>query len=186
MSCAIFLYGRKNSQRRQFAAEKLLEFMSITDRLTGIYNRGRFEFVLNLWIKGMRHDPFCLLLFDIDDFKEVNDRLGHSAGDKVLIEITQTVTANIRGDDVFARWGGEEFVILFGTTDLAQAAELAERLRKAVEDNRGGEAEKVTISIGVAQYRRDETILDFINRADEKMYEAKRAGKNQVVAERPA
>ena len=184
-ACAIFLYGRESSRRRQFATEKHLEFMSITDRLTGIYNRGRFEHVLGLWIKNMRHDPFCLLLFDIDNFKKVNDSFGHSAGDQVLVRTTEIITAHIRDNDIFARWGGEEFVVLFSNTDIERATELAERLRKAVENNNCGEAGKITISIGVAKYQRTEPILKFINRADEKMYEAKRAGKNCVVAAHP-
>ena len=183
MSCAIFIYGRENSRRQQFAAEKLLEFMSITDRLTGIYNRGRFEYVLGLWIKNMRHDPFCLLLFDIDDFKKVNDNFGHMAGDEVLVQTSEMVSTNIRDDDIFARWGGEEFVILFGSTDIEQAAELAERLRKAVESNICGEVGRITVSIGVIQYRRGETITEFVKRVDGKMYEAKQAGKNQVMVE---
>ena len=185
VACAIFLYGRESSRRRQFATEKHLEFMSITDRLTGIYNRGRFEYILGLWIKNMRHDPFCLLLFDIDDFKKVNDRFGHSAGDQVLIGTTEIITSHIRDNDIFARWGGEEFVVLFSNTDIERAADLAERLRKAVEAHEHGEAGKVTISIGVAKYQRTEKILNFINRADEKMYEAKKAGKNRVIVAVP-
>jgi diguanylate cyclase (GGDEF)-like protein len=180
-ACALFLFGRENSRRKQFASERLLEFMSITDRLTGIYNRGRFEFILGHWIKSTRHNPFSLILFDIDDFKKVNDRYGHTAGDQVLIRTTETVSASIRDDDIFARWGGEEFVILFGGTPVERAAELAERLRKAVEDN-PCETGCITISIGVAEYRKDETITELVNRADEKMYEAKRAGKNRVMA----
>ena len=182
MTCAIFLFGREKSRRRQFAAEKLLEFMSITDRLTNIYNRGRFEHVLGLWIKNMRHAPFSLLLFDIDNFKKVNDRYGHTVGDQVLVGISNTVSANIRDEDLFARWGGEEFVIIFGDTGIEKAAELAERLRIAVEANPCSEAGVVTISIGIAEYRQGETITDFVNRADEKMYEAKKAGKNRVMA----
>ena len=182
VACAIFIFGRENSRRRQFAAEKILEFISITDMLTGISNRGRFEFVLGQWIKNMRHNPFSLLLFDIDDFKKVNDRFGHTVGDQVLVGTTGVVSTNIRDEDIFARWGGEEFVVLFGSTGIERARELAERLRKAVESTSHAEAGRVTISIGIAEYRQGETITDFVNRADEKMYEAKRAGKNQVMA----
>jgi len=185
LACTIFLYGREASRRRQFAAEKRLEFISFTDRLTGIYNRGRFEHILGLWIKNMRHDPFCLLFLDIDGFKKVNDRFGHNAGDQVLISTAEIITASIRDDDIFARWGGEEFVILFSGINIDRGADLAERLRKAVENNPCGEAGKITMSIGVAQYRRTESIPNFVNRADEKMYEAKKAGKNRVVAEDP-
>jgi len=189
LCCAIFIYGKANSERKHFAAEKVLEFMSITDWLTGIYNRRRFEYVLALWIKNMRHDPFCLLLFDIDDFKKVNDTLGHKAGDEVLVKTANIVSSKIRDDDIFARWGGEEFVVLFGGIDIGMGQELAERLRKAVEDNHCGEAGKITISIGAVQYRRgensesNESLEDFVKRVDEKMYEAKRAGKNRVAVE---
>jgi len=185
ISSAIFLYGRETSNRKQYTTEKLLEYMSITDKLTGIYNRGRFEYILSLWIKNMRHDPFCLLLFDIDNFKDINDRFGHSTGDQVLIETAEVVGAKIRDSDILARWGGEEFVILYSNTSLDRAVELAERIRKAVEAKHGAGTPKATISIGVAQYRRPETILDFVNRADAKMYEAKNAGKNCVKAEDP-
>ena len=186
LACTIFLLGKESSERRHYTTMQFLEFISITDRLTGIYNRGRFEHTLNLWIKNMRHDPFCLVLFDIDNFKEVNDTFGHSAGDQVLIGITEIVTANIRDDDIFARWGGEEFVILFGSTSIERAKELAERLRKAVENKSYGNINKVTISAGVTLYKRGETIIDLVNRADAKMYEAKRNGKNQIEADTPA
>ena len=180
--CAIFLHGREASRRRHFAAEKRLEYLSITDKLTSIYNRNRFEIVLGAWIKNKRHDPFSLLLFDIDDFKKVNDCLGHTAGDQALVKIAEIISAHIRDEDIFARWGGEEFVILFDSTGIEKASELAERLRRVVEVNPWGEAGKITISIGVAEYRQNETIVEFVNRADEKMYEAKKSGKNQVVA----
>lgn len=182
-ACAISIYGREKSRRSQFAAEKLLEFMSIVDKLTSIYNRARFEYVLNMWIKNMRHNPFCLILFDIDNFKKVNDRFGHPAGDQVLVATSEVISANIRDDDFFARWGGEEFVILFGKTGIVRAAELAERLRSAVETNPCGEAGFITISIGVVEYRKGETLGMLVKRADEKMYEAKQSGKNRVVAE---
>ena len=188
-SCAIFIYGREKSRRRQFTSEKLLEFMTFTDRQTGIYNRNRFEHILGLWIKNIRHDPFCLVFFDIDNFKAINDNFGHNTGDDVLTGITEVVSANIRDDDIFARWGGEEFVILFGSTGLEHATEFAERLRKAVETHPFEKAGTVTISAGVVQYRRGEanaeieSPVSFVGRADAKMYEAKKAGRNKVVAE---
>jgi diguanylate cyclase (GGDEF)-like protein len=187
--CAVFTYIREKSERRHFAREKLLESMTITDWLTGIYNRRRFEHILGLWIKNRRHDPFCLLFFDIDDFKKVNDTFGHKAGDEVLQKIAEIVSSKIRDDDIFARWGGEEFVVLFSKMNIAMGNALAERLRKAVEDNHFGKAGKVTISIGVVQYHRvennknNETLENFVTRADDKMYEAKKAGKNRVAVE---
>ena len=182
VSCAIFLYGREASRRGQFAAERLLEYLSITDKLTSAYNRSHFEQVLGTWMKNNRHNPISLLLIDIDDFKKVNDRFGHTVGDQVLVGITEVISAHIRDEDIFARWGGEEFVVLFGSTDVEKAAELAERLRRVVEINPWAGVGKITISIGVAEYQGDETIVDFVNKADKKMYEAKRAGKNRVMA----
>ncbi|MDR0512418.1 MAG: GGDEF domain-containing protein [Treponema sp.] len=180
IGCAIFIFGKERAQRKQYVAEKVLEYMSITDKLTGINNRMHFEQVLGAWIKNKRHTPLSLLLIDVDNFKKVNDCFGHAAGDRVLVGVAKAVCANIRDEDVFARWGGEEFVLLFGETGIQKAAELAERLREEVEESPFGEAGKVTISIGAAEYRNEESITDFVNRADEKMYEAKRSGKNQT------
>jgi diguanylate cyclase (GGDEF)-like protein len=101
----------------------------------------------------------------------------------VLAGTTSVVSANIRDDDIFARWGGEEFVVLFGITGIERAAELAERLRIAIENNHCGPAGKITVSIGVVQYRRGEMQTDFVKRVDEKMYEAKRAGKNRIAVD---
>ena len=185
LSCCILTYSRESTERKHFAAVQLMEYMSITDRLTGIYNRGRFKHMLGIWIKNMRHDPFCLLLFDIDNFKKVNDTFGHYAGDEVLVRTTELVAAHIRDDDIFARWGGEEFVLLFSGVTIDIAAKMAERLRKVVESNPCGEAGKITVSIGVVQYRREESesINGVIKRADEKMYEAKKAGRNTIAVE---
>jgi len=105
------------------------------------------------------------------------------AGDETLIATTKVLSASIRDEDIFARWGGEEFVVLFSSISLKKAAELAERLRKAVEENDCGAAGKITVSIGVVQYHRDEAIPDFVNRADAKMYEAKKAGRNRIEVE---
>ena len=189
VSCAVFVYGREKSERRHFATVQLLEFMTITDWLTGIYNRRRFEHILRLWIRNKRHDPFCLVFFDIDNFKNVNDTFGHKVGDEVLVRTVETVSSRIRDDDILARWGGEEFVVLFREVNIDLGRELAERLRKAVENNPCGEAGKITISLGVVQYHRsadsrdNEGPEDFVARADEKMYEAKKAGRNRVMAE---
>ena len=180
--CAVFLFGRETSRRRQFAAERRMEHISITDSLTGIYNRNRFEHILAMWVKNVRRNPISLVLFDIDDFKTVNDRFGHTVGDRVLVGITEVISAHIRDEDMFARWGGEEFVILFSSTDIEKAKELAERLRRVVEITPFANVGKATISMGIAESRQGETITDFFSRADAKMYEAKRAGKNRVMA----
>ena len=181
--CAVCIYGRERSQRRHYSAEKQMELMIITDKLTGIYNRGRFEYILDRWIKNRRHNPFCLVLFDIDNFKRVNDQFGHGVGDQVLIAVSNVINSSIRDTDIFARWGGEEFVILFSNVHIDMAMILAERLRIAVENYNFDKVGRVTISLGVAEHRAEESIIDFVERADGKMYEAKRAGRNKVMGD---
>lgn len=186
-SCAVILRGKENALRKQFAAELRPENASITDRLTGIYNRGRFEYVLSLWIKNMRHDPFCLILFRLDNFRGPRASFGRGAGDEALIEMTEIIAAHIRDNDVFARMGDEEFAVLFGRVDGDKAKEIAERLRNAVGSVSSGKAGSITISTGVVRYRRpenqrEESAEEFIGRAEEKMREEKEAGTNRTAA----
>ena len=181
LTCAIFLYHLEAHKRRYYAEEKLLEFMSMTDRLTGIYNQTRFEHILGLWVKNMRHDPFSLLFFDIDNFKEINERYGHSTGDETLMDLAGIISANIRDNDIFARREDNVFAILLDSAPLHRASEAAERMRKAVE--KSGEERKITVSIGVVQYKRPESITDLMNRALEILKEAKAAGGNCIAAE---
>ena len=181
LTCAIFLYHLEAHKRRLYAEEKLLEFMSMTDRLTGIYNQTRFEHLLGLWVKNMRHDPFCLLFFDIDNLKEINERYGHSTGDETMMDLAGLISTNIRDNDIFARREDNVFAILLDNAPLHIASDAAERMRKAVE--KSGEERKITVSIGVVQYKRPEAITDLKNRALEMLKEAKAAGGNCIVAE---
>jgi len=180
---ALISYGWNRSRRRQYANEKKLEYISSTDNLTGIYNRLHFESELNRQIAVAEEygGAFSVILFDLDDFKKVNDRYGHATGDAVLVGMAEVITQNIREGDVFARWGGEEFVVLFPGADRERASELAERLRRAVEESRLADTGRVTISVGVAEYQPDDTESSIIGRADDRMYQAKQAGKNRVV-----
>lgn len=180
---ALVSYGWNHSKRQQYTNEKKLEYISNTDSLTGIYNRLRFESELNGRIAEAdeRSSTFSLILFDLDDFKKVNDDYGHAAGDAVLVELAGVIAGNIREGDVFARWGGEEFVVLFPGAGMERAAEMAERLRRSVEVHRFAAAGRVTISVGVAEYQPDDTESTIIGRADDRMYMAKEAGKNMVV-----
>lgn len=162
---------------------------AITDPLTGLYNRGYLQQFLQLEIDRslrQRH-PLSLLMFDIDDFKQYNDTLGHLAGDQVLWELGQVIHATIRKIDIAARYGGEEFVIVLPYTEESGAAVVAERLRKAVEEHsfsyKGRYVERnITISIGLACFRQqvDKPVEYLINEADMALYQAKDAGKNQV------
>ena len=152
------------------------------DPLTGAYNRAGIEQPLtrafHKW--KLEKKPLSLLLFDVDNFKDVNDKKGHAIGDSVLRELTLLVSENIRDDDHFARWGGEEFIIVCGDTELTQARELAEKLRKKIDGSVFADKLHVTVSFGVAQIRKGETLSALFNRTDEALYIAKNKGRNQV------
>jgi two-component system cell cycle response regulator len=159
--------------------------MTIVDGLTQIHNkRYLFEALDRELIRARRYDrQLSLLIFDIDYFKNINDQYGHLAGDHVLRELARIVQERIRRDEVFARYGGEEFVIVLPETPLAGGTALAENLRARVETHPfsfQGERIPVTISVGCAMLAEEKAASDLIQRADDKLYEAKRAGRNRV------
>jgi len=117
-------------------------------------------------------------MFDVDDFKHVNDTLGHHAGDKVLQSIAEIVIKNIRVLDAAGRWGGEEFMILLSETSHSEAVIVAEKLRTALANRRTGEADHVTASFGIASYQTDDTLDTIFKRVDDLLYSAKNSGKN--------
>jgi len=120
-------------------------------------------------------------MFDIDNFKNINDTYGHITGDHILQQITHIVKNLIRKADVFARWGGEEFLILCIETNINDAEILAEKLRQSIETASFIKVPQITSSFGVTDYRKQEDIDAFINRVDSAMYQAKDEGKNRVV-----
>jgi two-component system, cell cycle response regulator len=160
--------------------------MTIVDGLTQIHNkRYLFEALEKELIRARRYErELSLVIFDIDFFKRINDQYGHLAGDHVLRELARVVQERIRRDEVFARYGGEEFVIVLPETGLGGARALAEDLRERVATHAfvfQGERIPVTISIGCAQLSKDDrAATELIQRADEKLYEAKRSGRNRV------
>jgi diguanylate cyclase (GGDEF)-like protein len=167
-------------------ANEVLEQLSATDGLTGLFNHRHFQ--AQLAREAKRADrtggPLCLVLVDVDDFKLLNDRLGHSAGDRVLQEIGKAMAGQIRETDYLARYGGEEFVLLLPQTSLAGGTALAEKMRGAVEALDapviGPEGRvQVTVSIGLALYASGPEAT--FEAADRALYEAKAAGKNRVV-----
>ncbi len=164
--------------------KKLFE-SALRDGLTSTFNRRYFVDRLQSEIRfAVRHDKSLALLFaDIDHFKKINDTYGHVAGDAVLAAVARVMTSAIRGEDVLARWGGEEFAIICREIDQAGAQVLGERLRAAVQAHRfehDGKVIPVTISIGAAVERKIEDAHAFIAAADAAMYDAKRAGRNRV------
>ena len=166
---------------------KELAAMAITDGLTGIYNRRYFNHVIVRECQlAKRHNrPTSLIIFDIDRFKEVNDSYGHQAGDYVITALTDVVKHCIRDSDILARLGGDEFVILVTVSNLEQTGNLAERLRKSIEEHGfiyASEHIPVTVSLGVAEWESQmntdgQTLIKFADRA---LYQAKREGRNKV------
>ncbi|MCC6668694.1 MAG: GGDEF domain-containing protein [Polyangiaceae bacterium] len=160
--------------------------MTIVDGLTQIHNkRYLYEALEREVLRARRHGrPLSILMFDIDFFKRVNDQYGHLAGDYVLRELARVVQGRIRRDEVFARYGGEEFVIALPETPLEGGVSLAQNLRARVAEHTfvfQGERIPVTVSIGAAVLSPDDkTATELVQRADEKLYEAKRGGRNRV------
>ncbi|MEE9542816.1 MAG: response regulator [Thermodesulfobacteriota bacterium] len=159
--------------------------LSITDSLTGLYNRQYFNSYLEkLMASSRRHSrKFSLLFVDIDRFKAVNDKFGHLIGDNVLKNMADIFEDNLRASDVIARFGGEEFVILLSDTDLKGGEALAEKLRTDVEafDFDGLEKNSITVSVGVSESSEvDGSITDILKRADDALYRAKEDGRNKV------
>jgi diguanylate cyclase len=186
----------KGMQERVVATEATLarlyeELDSISaqarhDPLTDALNRKGLDDALNREISNLqrRNLPLSICLLDIDDFKTLNDRLGHETGDKALIHLANVARHCMRPNDTLARYGGEEFVILMPDTPLASGIEVMTRLQRELTRMfflSGNEKVLITFSAGVAQVGRDETGIEAINRADQAMYLAKRAGKNRVM-----
>lgn len=159
----------------------LLTYKAHYDSLTNTYNRNKFNEVF----KEEREDalrynrPLSLLVIDIDNFKKINDSYGHTMGDVVLIELVKVIRNSIRKEDFFARWGGEEFVILLANTPLENAKKAAEHLRKTIEKTDIMNL-KVTMSVGVSQLSINDTQETLFKRCDEALYMAKKEGKNRV------
>lgn len=161
------------------------EEISLHDSLTGVYNRAKFEQELQNEIdKTIRYDieSFALVFLDIDNFKKVNDKYGHLIGDKVLKELAFKVEKHLRKSDLFARWGGEEFVLIFPLTTLENAKIAAENIREFISTSDFEEVGKVTCSFGVSKFKKDDDFHSIIFRADEAMYKAKQSGKNRIVS----
>jgi len=159
--------------------------MAYRDPLTGMPNRRALVELLDGEADPSRRTPLSVIAFDLDRFKDVNDTLGHQAGDLVLQAAGLTVQQQLRAGDTAGRWGGEEFLIVLPHTNRLQAAELAERLRRTLEDRVRVADEPVTASFGVVQYEFGMTVDDLVARADAMMYGAKAAGRNCVVSGLP-
>lgn len=159
--------------------------VSLTDPLTNVGNRRRLELALTQEIGRAQRNggQLCVLMADLDEFKQVNDRYGHEFGDRVLIAVASLLRRQTRSSDIVTRFGGEEFLILLPHTDLTHALSSAERIREALLAMVVSPvSERVTASFGVAEWIGGESVEALLRRADAAMYAAKQAGRNCVVA----
>ena len=161
-----------------------LEHRASTDGLTGIANhRTLMERLTSLLADADEKPvPVSVSMFDIDNFKVVNDTHGHLAGDQVLTTIAGLLTEGVRSRDLAGRYGGEEFLVIFPDTEVSQAASISERIRAAIEAHTFNDGIRLTISAGVASATGG-SHTNLVSLADTRLYAAKRAGKNQVVSD---
>jgi diguanylate cyclase (GGDEF)-like protein len=176
-----------NKQLKEFRQivdnrDRALKRLATIDKLTGTYNRRKVEEIIEREMGRFRrlNKPLSMVIFDIDNFKKINDTYGHNIGDYVLRKIVSIAKKTIRKIDYLIRWGGEEFMIISSETDMNEAHALAERIRRAIESYMFKNVGKVTASFGVTEFREGDTEDTFIKRADDVMYEAKIKGKNRV------
>ena len=181
--CSIVAFKDNYYKRINFITNKKLFKMSTIDPLTKIFNRAKLNEELNSWIKYAKRymTDLSAAIIDLDDFKSVNDNYGHLTGDKLIVDFVKIVNENIRETDIFARWGGEEFMLILPNTNKEEAFEISERIRMNVENYKFEKVNKLTCSIGVAQFSADDDNVSILQKADNMLYAAKDAGKNIVM-----
>lgn len=184
----IFIINAINSnrtyvyKRTQFYDNLMLRNLLNTDALTGACTRIKFDKEIKEHIEKTSNSDyvFSLAIFDIDNFKRINDTYGHLEGDKILTGLADIVSINKRSCDILTRWGGEEFVIVFPSTSLLNAVKISERIRTKIAETVFSIKETVTCSFGVTQCQLDDTESTLMRRADKYLYDAKAKGKNAV------
>ncbi len=157
-------------------------YLSVTDSLTGVYNRRKFNQCLVYEVDSARAQDreLSLIIYDVDIFKKINDTYGHDYGDFILLTITNIVRETITGADIIARWGGDEFTILMPGKSLEKAAAAAEEIRKKIYGVYFDAAETISCSFGVSSLKTADDFKSFVVRADMALYEAKNSGRNCV------
>lgn len=171
---------RKNLQQVTIEAQR--------DFLTGVFNRKTFEKVFDELASHAKetHKDTCLLMLDIDHFKRFNDKFGHLLGDEVLKIVARALTDTLKGRDIVARFGGEEFVVILPDTPIDGAMKVAEMVRSTIagkelkRKDTGDNYGSITVSIGVARFRQNDTLPTLLKRADDALYQSKNMGRNRV------
>ncbi len=163
--------------------QKLLEHKAQHDKLTNIYNRQKIDEVLTkiCQFSSRRKEEVSIIMFDIDHFKNINDTYGHDVGDEILINLTSLIKNKIRDEDIFGRWGGEEFILIMRHANLEDAYNKAERLKISIQENAPIGLPKITASFGVSTLEKSDTPKTLLKRADIALYNAKYSGRNCVV-----
>ncbi|WP_321311871.1 ammonium transporter [Halarcobacter sp.] len=174
----ILLENLREQNSKLSTSNKNLHKKAFFDTLTKVLNRaGLFERIN----KNFLSKEYCVAIIDIDKFKSINDTFGHDIGDSVLKELSSLISSKVRTDDLFARWGGEEFVLILDTNNLAIAQSISEKIRKEVESFHFTKVKNVTVSMGVSSFRNNEQEFDdVLKNADKALYEAKESGRNRV------
>lgn len=165
--------------------QRRLEAMATTDKLTGLASRHAYDILIDQALRDARrlNQPLSVVMVDADHFKSVNDEAGHLAGDRVLVGIANAIRASLRSSDLICRWGGDEFLVVLRNCDLFNAERLGETIRQTVENaafSFNGNTIPVTVSIGIAVLRADDSADTFIGRADAALYSAKQDGRNVI------
>lgn len=170
------------SIRQEITDKKRIEKLSVTDKLTQLYNRVRLEEIFTIEIAKFHryHTHFSIILIDIDHFKSVNDTYGHNVGDTLLKEIADVLKSSVRVEDVVGRWGGEEFIILSNNYTVEGVLQLAEKIRKNIESYDFTTVGHKTASLGIGILNKEDTQESLIYRADKSLYHAKKTGRNKV------
>lgn len=185
---ALYFFGRLSDQARDNAiAAERMNHLAHTDALTGLKNRRSAERVLEGEMEYARRyeTPLAVIVFDVDDFKKVNDDHGHDVGDAILVNVARTVESGLRESDSLARWGGEEFVVVAPQTAPREARVLAERIMEDVRSVSFNGTGGISASFGISFFRPEDSATTLVKRADVALYEAKRRGKNRVEVETP-
>ncbi len=173
--------SRKETEEKMERLNRELYISASTDRITGLLNRQRFDDILAQEMeRASRYEnPLSILMFDLDNFKLINDTFGHQKGDSILQDIAGIIRENIRSTDFAARWGGDEFVVL-ALADLNNAFQLGEKLRKGISLVNLPGLGDLTISMGIAEFIQTDTLHSLVKRVDDALYRAKQNGKNRV------
>ncbi|MGM0623068.1 MAG: diguanylate cyclase [Campylobacterota bacterium] len=164
------------------AQKKAYEHQAFFDALTGIANRAKFERTFHGELKRFqRYDnTFSVAIMDIDHFKDFNDNYGHLVGDEMLIAIANMISGHIREFDTFARWGGEEFILLMPQTQAQDAVKVCDNLRKKIHTIKHEIAGSITMSFGVSEVTKGDTLNSLFKRCDKALYQAKNSGRDKV------